>query len=232
MLSLDSGVKGLTLILTSVLCPELNAVLRARALQILGGEAENVVGVLLQPAQRVVLNRQQRGFKYTEHTPFGRHYLGVTRGCTLQFNEPQLQCTKTSMCYTSTALYFNCEWLKFSSESTGCSKSSADQGLYTSMKFFFGANRQRSVPPDPRLLYLIKWFLVNEVLLTCLKSDNYRPLVSNNGTKIEGNLQKLNRDLCGVFLELQDCWSMEQNKWTMVFRSMVDVESCWSAERF
>ncbi len=48
----------------------------------------------------------------------------------------------------------------------------------------------------------------------------------------------LNRDLCGVFLELQakktfNYWSMEQNKLNLVFRStMVDVESRWSAEHF
>ncbi len=48
----------------------------------------------------------------------------------------------------------------------------------------------------------------------------------------------LNRDLCGVFLELEakktyNYWSMEQNKWKMVFRSTtVDVESRWSAEHF
>ncbi len=48
----------------------------------------------------------------------------------------------------------------------------------------------------------------------------------------------LNRDLCGVFLELQakttdNYWFMEQNKWKMVFRlTVVDVESRWSAEHF
>ncbi len=78
-------------------------------------------------------------------------------------------------------------------------------------------------------------------------------LVSNNGTKGEDDLQKLiynyniyqnrkeiilNKDLCGVFLELQakktnNYWSMEQNKLKMVFRStVVDVESRWSAEHF
>jgi hypothetical protein len=39
----------------------------------------------------------------------------------------------TSMCYTSTALYFNREWLR-SSEQTGFAKSSADQRLCTSTK--------------------------------------------------------------------------------------------------
>jgi hypothetical protein len=48
----------------------------------------------------------------------------------------------------------------------------------------------------------------------------------------------LNRDLCGVFLELKakkafNYLSMEQNKWKIVFRSTtVDVESRWSAEHF
>ncbi len=46
----------------------------------------------------------------------------------------------------------------------------------------------------------------------------------------------LNRDLCGVFRELKakktyNYWSVEENKWKMVFRSTTDDgESRWSAE--
>ncbi len=70
------------------------------------------------------------------------------------------------------------------------------------------------------------------MVLPCLKSDIQRHLMSNNGTMSEEILQKLyiiiiytkiskeiilNRDLCGVFLELKakktyNYWSVEQNK--------------------
>ena len=89
------------------------------------------------------------------------------------------------------------------------------------------------------------------MVLPCLKSDIQRHLMSNNGTMSEDVLQSwyiiiiytkvnkeiiLNRDLCGVFRELKakktyNYWSVEENKWKMVFRSTTDDgESRWSAE--
>ncbi len=58
---------------------------------------------------------------------------------------------------------------------------------------------------------------------------------ARHNTKIRKEII-LNITLCGVLLKLQakksyNYWSIEQNKWKMVFRSTtVDVESCWSAE--
>ena len=74
----------------------------------------------------------------------GVRQLSLHRGCTLQINEPQLQCSKHQRAThqrlsTSTVS-------GWSSEHSGCTKSSADQRLYTSMKTrFFLAKPLRSV---------------------------------------------------------------------------------------
>ncbi len=154
---------------------------------------------------------------------------------------------QTSTCYTSTALYFNREWLKFRAHL-----------LYQKLCRSTALNiNQKKTWRSSSLLVLLFCTKVSKdhfsnktvelkfLVLPCLKSDIQRPLLPNNGTKSEGNIFTkiskeiiLNRDLCGVFLELKakttyNYWSMEQNKRKMVFRStMVDVESCWSAEHF
>ncbi len=172
-------------------------------------------------------------------------------GCTLQINEPQLQrCKQQRATHQRLSTSTVNGW---SSEHSGCTKSSADQLLYTSMKTSFLSKATEECPPEFRLLYLFNWFLVFEVLLTSLKSDILIPLVSIMKLRVKTTFKSwyiiiiyakfskkiiLNRDLCGVFLELQakktyNYSSMEQNKWYMVFLStMVDVESRWSAEHF
>ncbi len=173
-------------------------------------------------------------------------------GCTLQINEPQLQRSKHQRAThqrlsTSTVS-------GWSSEHSGCTKSSADQRLYTSMKTsLFSAKPLRSVLQSPGCCtYLIHfWYLkfyrfLWKVIFRYLKCQIMKLRVKTTFKRwyiiiIYAKFSKeiiLNRDLCGVFLELQakktyNYWSMEQNKWNMVFRStMVDVDSRWSAEHF
>jgi hypothetical protein len=75
---------------------------------------------------------------------------------------------QTSTCYTSTALYFNREWLKFRAQWL-YQKLCRSTALYFNENYFFLATQE--CHPESRLLYLFNWFLVFEVLLTSLKSD-------------------------------------------------------------
>ncbi len=162
---------------------------------------------------------------------------------------------QTSTCYTSTALYFNREWLKFRAHWL-YQKLCRSTALYINEK---NLGRSSSLLVSLFVTKAIwnhfskKTVELHFLVLPCLKIDIQRPLVQIMELWVKMSFKSwyiiilyseiskeiiLNRDLCGVFLELKakktyNYWSMEQNKWKMVFRSTtVDVESRWSAEHF
>ncbi len=108
----------------------------------------------------------------------------------------------------------------------------------------FGVDRtEQGHLENPQQLARHSYRQLPVAVLAFLRSPH--TLVWNNGSKSEDDLQSwyiiiiytkisrefmLNRDLCGVFLDLQtkktsNYWSMEQNKWKIIFRSpTVDIE--------
>ncbi len=97
---------------------------------------------------------------------------------------------QTSMCYTSTALYFNHEWLKFRANWLY-------QKLCGSTALYINEKNLESRLPSLFCYFTLKFSYhfsnkaveLQFLLLPSLKSDTQRHLMSNNGTMSEELLQ-------------------------------------------